>query len=64
MTIGDNENDISMLKCASWSVAMGNATERAKAAARFITLNNTENGVAAAIRTLALGEDCEGVREK
>ena len=64
MTIGDNENDISMLKCASWSVAMGNATERAKAAARFVTLNNTENGVAAAIRTLALGEDCEGVREK
>ncbi len=64
MTIGDNENDVTMLKCAYWSVAMGNATENARAAARFVTLNNTENGVAAAIRTLALGEDCEGVRKK
>ena len=64
MTIGDNENDISMLKCAYWSVAMGNATENARSAARFVTLNNTENGVAVAIRTLALGEECEGVREK
>ncbi len=64
MTIGDNDNDVSMLECAGWSVAMGNANAGAMAAAKFVTLKNTEYGVAEAIRALAFGEEREGVRRK
>jgi Cof subfamily protein (haloacid dehalogenase superfamily) len=64
MTIGDNDNDVSMLRCAGWSVAMGNANTNAMAAAKFVTLKNTEYGVAEAIRALALGEEREGVRRR
>ena len=63
MAIGDNDNDVSMLQCAGWSVAMGNATAAALAAARCVTLRNDENGVAAAISTLAFGEAVEGVHQ-
>ncbi|EUJ21401.1 Cof-type HAD-IIB family hydrolase [Listeria aquatica] len=47
--IGDNMNDISMLKMAGYSVAMGNAEDKVKKEAKFITTTNDENGVAAAI---------------
>ncbi|MBC1522041.1 HAD family phosphatase [Listeria aquatica] len=47
--IGDNMNDISMLKMAVYSVAMGNAEDKVKKEAKFITTTNDENGVAAAI---------------
>src|SRR5205085_7333585 len=36
MAIGDNNNDIHMLRTAGWSVAMGNAPETVKAAARAV----------------------------
>ena len=49
MAIGDASNDISMLKYAGFSVAMGNAIPAAINAARFTTLTNTESGVAFAI---------------
>lgn len=46
---GDSNNDISMLKWAGCSVAMGNADDNVKAAAKHITLTNDEAGVAKAI---------------
>jgi Cof subfamily protein (haloacid dehalogenase superfamily) len=49
MAIGDGNNDISMLRYAGCSVAMGNAIPDATNAARFTTLTNAESGVAAAI---------------
>ncbi|MCQ2506933.1 MAG: Cof-type HAD-IIB family hydrolase [Lachnospiraceae bacterium] len=49
MAIGDGMNDLSMLNYAYYSVAMGNAASEVKAACRFETLTNDENGVASAI---------------
>ena len=54
MCIGDDVNDLSMLKTAGWSVAMGNAFEEVKAVARFHTDTNDQCGVAKAIRKYAL----------
>ena len=62
MAIGDNDNDVSMLEAAGFGVAMGNATPAALAAADYVTLPCLENGVAAAIRALALGESVPGVK--
>ncbi|EFI83006.1 Cof-type HAD-IIB family hydrolase [Listeria grayi] len=47
--IGDNNNDISMLKMAGYTVAMGNAEADVKKVAKYTTKTNDENGVAAAI---------------
>lgn len=49
MALGDNYNDISMLKVANISVAMGNAHDNIKKQCNFITKKNTENGFAHAI---------------
>ncbi len=49
MAIGDSNNDISMLKKVSYSVAMGNAKDSIKAICTTTTLSNDENGVAHAI---------------
>lgn len=43
--IGDGHNDVSMLKYAGLGIAMGNADERIKAHADYITVANTENGL-------------------
>ena len=56
MAIGDNGNDVPMLDVAGCAVAVGNATPAAKQTARWIAPANVENGVAAAIRALALGD--------
>lgn len=49
MAVGDNLNDISMLKRAGISVAMGNGSAEAKAIADNVTETNNEDGVAIAI---------------
>jgi Cof subfamily protein (haloacid dehalogenase superfamily) len=49
MAIGDQENDIPMLKSAGYSIAMGNASEQVKLAAGYQTESNEENGVAKAL---------------
>ncbi|WP_411842925.1 Cof-type HAD-IIB family hydrolase [Salinicoccus sp. HZC-1] len=49
MTVGDNLNDISMLKRSGLSVAMGNAASEVKAIADKVTETNMEDGVAIAI---------------
>ena len=46
LAIGDNQNDIEMLRFAGVSVAMGNAKEDVKSAARFVTGSNEEDGAA------------------
>ncbi len=54
MAIGDNNNDIEMLRTVGWGVAMGQASEAVKTAARAITASNQEDGVAQAIQYYAL----------
>lgn len=50
MAIGDEDNDVEMLKTAGISVAMANATASAKAAAKYMTDTNNDDGVAKAIQ--------------
>jgi hydroxymethylpyrimidine pyrophosphatase-like HAD family hydrolase len=47
--MGDNHNDMDMLKYAGLGIAMGNAPETVKKHAKEITLTNDEDGVAAAL---------------
>jgi len=54
MAIGDNENDLSMIKFAGVGVAMGNAEDMVKEQADFITSSNDEDGVALAIEKYVL----------
>ena len=49
MTLGDSENDLSMLRFAGAGVAMGNAKSNIKEAARYETTDNNHHGVAKAI---------------
>ncbi|MGL5648523.1 MAG: Cof-type HAD-IIB family hydrolase [Clostridium sp.] len=49
MAIGDNENDLTMLKTVFFGVAMGNAKDKIKESAKFITLDNNSSGVSHAI---------------
>jgi hypothetical protein len=49
IAIGDGYNDLSMLKYAGFSVAMGNAPDDIKSVCSYVTLPNTEDGVAAFI---------------
>lgn len=54
MALGDQGNDLTMIKYAGLGVAMGNAIDEVKEAAQAVTLTNAEDGVAAAIRKYAL----------
>lgn len=54
MAIGDNNNDIEMLRIVGWGVAMGQASDAVKSAARAVTAGNQEDGVAQAIQHYAL----------
>lgn len=54
MACGDSGNDYPMICAAGFSVAMGNAEERIKEAADFVTKTNEEDGVAWAIRRFVL----------
>jgi Cof subfamily protein (haloacid dehalogenase superfamily) len=49
MAIGDNFNDLEMMKYAHLSVAMENAPDEVKAVADFVTNSNNDDGVARAI---------------
>lgn len=55
MACGDNDNDIEMLLEAGTKIAMGNATEKLKEIADFVTKTVDEDGVAYAI-TKFIGE--------
>ena len=54
IAIGDDENDISMIKFAGLGVAMGNAKNSVKKVADYITLTNEENGVGKVINKFIL----------
>jgi Cof subfamily protein (haloacid dehalogenase superfamily) len=49
VAIGDNYNDVDMIKYAGLGIAMGNAPEKVKLQADEVTLSNDEEGVAVAI---------------
>ncbi len=48
VSIGDDLNDLGMLEFCGTGVAMGNAADKVKKAADFVTLTNDKNGFAAA----------------
>jgi hydroxymethylpyrimidine pyrophosphatase-like HAD family hydrolase len=50
MAMGDNLNDLSMMKVAGRPVAMGNALDEIKEYCTYQTALNREDGVAKAIR--------------
>ena len=52
--IGDNENDISMIKAAGLGVAMGNAIKKVKESADYITDTNNNSGVSKVINEFIL----------
>jgi Cof subfamily protein (haloacid dehalogenase superfamily) len=54
MAVGDNLNDIQMLEFAGTAVVMANAADSLKAAGFRLTDSNDENGLATAVRKLAL----------
>ena len=56
ISIGDNENDISMIKFAGLGVAMGNAEEVVKNIADYITDTNEDEGVAKVIEKYIINE--------
>lgn len=54
MTLGDQENDLAMIRYAGLGVAMGNAIDDVKAVAQFVTRTNTKDGVAYAVEKFVL----------
>ena len=56
MSIGDEENDLSMIEYAGMGVAMGNAVAQVKAVADIVTATNEEDGVAKVVETYILQE--------
>lgn len=52
MAFGDGNNDIEMLKWAGLSFAMGNADEKVKKSAKYVTETNENDGVAVEIEKL------------
>lgn len=54
MAIGDDNNDLEMLQCVGWSVAMAQSTPTIKSIAHAITASNSEDGVALAIERYIL----------
>ncbi len=55
ISIGDNENDLSMLDFAGLGVAMGNSKDDIKKASDYITSTNDDEGVAKVIEKFILG---------
>ena len=56
MAVGDQDNDVEMLRFAGLGVAMGNAARVALDAADEVTASNDEDGVAIAVERYALGK--------
>jgi Cof subfamily protein (haloacid dehalogenase superfamily) len=57
VAIGDNPNDLPMIRKAGVGVAMGNAPDEVKREATLVAPSNDEEGVAWALKELELGED-------
>ena len=54
MCFGDGGTDIPMIEAVGYGVAMGNAAPDVKAAADYVTLSDTEDGIAHALRHYGL----------
>ena len=54
--IGDNENDLALVKMANVGVAASNAVDEVKEVADFITVDNNSSAVAAVIYALDNGK--------
>ena len=54
--IGDNENDLALVKMANVGVAVSNAVDEVKEVADFITVDNNSSAVAAVIYALDDGK--------
>lgn len=54
ITIGDNENDISMFKASGLPLTLDNAHDSIKGFAKYVTRDNNSNGVADAIERFVL----------
>ena len=57
MAIGDNHNDLTMLRYAGLGVVMANAEEELRRLDFVVTASNEENGVALAIERFIFGEE-------
>ena len=54
IAFGDWDNDIGMLSTVGTGVCMSNGSDGARKAADFITLSNNDDGIAYALRKLAV----------
>ncbi len=54
MTFGDGDNDVDMLEFARIGVAMGNASQKAKKAADYITTDIDSDGISHALKYFGL----------
>lgn len=56
IAVGDSYNDLTVLRTAGLSVAMGNAVDQVRETAQVIVADNDHNGVAEAIHTYLLSD--------
>lgn len=56
LTMGDSDNDVTMISAFEHGVAMGNANDRIKSLAKFTTKSNADNGVAYAVEKFVLNK--------
>lgn len=56
VAFGDNLNDLEMLSGVGIGIAMGNAAQETKAAARYTTLSNNEDGIVYGLKQWVLQE--------
>ncbi len=56
ISVGDSENDLSMIEYAGMGIAMGNASDIVKQRADYVTDSNDNEGVANAINKFILGD--------
>lgn len=62
IAVGDQGNDLSMIRVAGLGVAMGNATQEVKEAAKAVTADCDHDGVAEVIKTYLLGRSNRRIR--
>lgn len=56
VTFGDNYNDMEMMKCSGYKVAMGNAVDDIKNMADYVTKASNEDGIDVALKHLGIIE--------